>query len=354
MRKWLIMFAVLLQVGVLAYMVYGRESIVSSGVRIEIPTAPIDPRDPFRGDFVRLKYEMNQMPMHSAQFEMSEAELKKDTPVYTVLRQEPGGSYHPDYMTDKKPSDGMFIKGRVNGRIIQRWDNFRFLNIRYGIEQWFVEQGTGIAIENRQGVRGGPQVPMFMEVALGDNGTAVLTGFRWGDIGTQLSLADMILVEPTGNTPQNENQQSDNETSANTENPEQTNEPSLWLTFENISSATVVMDNSPDLCNLTLIVARPERPKFKPLFTGCTDSSTRSVVAIAPGESHKVAIDLSDPRWHIVRIEDGETDDLRRLEPNRFFRFKYQHEDSDASSGKDDLWVGTLRTQSFSGRGNVD
>jgi len=339
MRKWLLLICVLVQVGVLAYMVYGRESIVMSGDRIEIATAPIDPRDPFRGDFVRLSYLMNEMPMATADLEIDEASLKRDRVVYTLLSQEAGGAYRPLYMTEKQPSEGVFIKGRARDSVIQDGHGHRYLPVRYGIEQWFVEQGAGIEIEKRQGLRGGAQVPMLMEVALGSDGTAVLTNYRWGDVGSELTLGAMALEAET----------SDDESVG-------TNEPALWVSFENVSSSTVKMDNSPLMCNLSIVAPRLQAPKYEPLFSGCDEQSLRSSIAVAPGERLKVAIDLADPRWHLVRLEDGVSDDLRKLGIFDFHRIQYQHRGSSNTAGNvdEELWVGTVLTQSFSGRGRVD
>jgi uncharacterized membrane-anchored protein len=56
MRKTFIILAVILQLVVLAYMAGEREYILRRGKVIYLRTAPIDPRDLFRGDYVRLNY----------------------------------------------------------------------------------------------------------------------------------------------------------------------------------------------------------------------------------------------------------------------------------------------------------
>ena len=42
-------------------MVFGREMVVQRGTKIGFATAPLDPRDPFRGDYVRLRYPLNAL-----------------------------------------------------------------------------------------------------------------------------------------------------------------------------------------------------------------------------------------------------------------------------------------------------
>jgi uncharacterized membrane-anchored protein len=61
MRKAIILGAIILQVVVLAYMAGEREHILRNGKVILLRTAPIDPRDLFRGDYVRLNYEISRI-----------------------------------------------------------------------------------------------------------------------------------------------------------------------------------------------------------------------------------------------------------------------------------------------------
>ncbi|MFA6177031.1 MAG: GDYXXLXY domain-containing protein, partial [Phycisphaerae bacterium] len=61
MRKLLIIFVVILQVILLAYMAGQRENVLRTGKTIYLRTVPIDPRDLFRGDYVRLQYEISNI-----------------------------------------------------------------------------------------------------------------------------------------------------------------------------------------------------------------------------------------------------------------------------------------------------
>ena len=61
MRKTFIVVAVLMQILVLVYMAGEREYILRNGKIIYLRTAPIDPRDLFRGDYVRLNYEISRI-----------------------------------------------------------------------------------------------------------------------------------------------------------------------------------------------------------------------------------------------------------------------------------------------------
>ncbi|MBK6341440.1 MAG: GDYXXLXY domain-containing protein [Flavobacteriales bacterium] len=57
-RKPLLFLGIALaQLAVPAWMIAGRERVLSQGEVFKFKTAPIDPRDPFRGEYVRLDFE---------------------------------------------------------------------------------------------------------------------------------------------------------------------------------------------------------------------------------------------------------------------------------------------------------
>ena len=58
MRKAAIITAILAQVLILAWMAGQREWILRTAPRIWLRTAPLDPRDLFRGDYVTLRYDI--------------------------------------------------------------------------------------------------------------------------------------------------------------------------------------------------------------------------------------------------------------------------------------------------------
>jgi len=338
MRKLLLVLAIVFQLGVLAHMVYGRESIVQTGNRIEILTAPIDPHDPFRGEFVRLSYAMNDMVIDQTKIADQSSVEKRDSVLYTVLKPEPGGTYAPDYLTDTKPESGVFIRGRLDVAWSRALTDRRRAMVRYGIEQWFVQEGRGLEIEERQGVRGGLQVPMKMEVAIGNNGSGVLTGYRWGEVGVQLTIGNMELQpEASATTPD----------SLSVE----LNEPSLWMTFENVSDTALSLD----FCNLSIHARVGTEDNYEAAFPGCAKGSARNRHELQPGEQTKLAIDLSDPRWHVRQLDTGDVGDLRLMNPRRQFRIVYRYDgDFVGESQAVPFWEGVLRSQAFTGLGRID
>ena len=62
MRKLLIVTAVVAQLLVLGWMAFEREWVVRTGRVVYLRTAPVDPQDPMRGEYVRLNYEIATVP----------------------------------------------------------------------------------------------------------------------------------------------------------------------------------------------------------------------------------------------------------------------------------------------------
>ena len=179
MRKWLIIIVAALQVAVLASMAGQREWVVKTGKTIYLRTVPVDPRDLFRGDYVRLNYDISSVPKSLLRDGLVK-KYEKGMRVYAVLDTNESDVGRLAYVTDKKPKEGLFIRGRVR----YRTESASSLQIRYGIEGYFVQQGKGKPLEQvrrREGVR----IPLEMEVKLGANGIAVIIGHRYSPVGME-------------------------------------------------------------------------------------------------------------------------------------------------------------------------
>ena len=82
MRKILIIGSILIQLFTLMYMAAVREAIILTGMTVYLRTAPVDPNDLFRGDYVSLNYEISQVPLKEV-FPAGE----KEVICYTVLKK---------------------------------------------------------------------------------------------------------------------------------------------------------------------------------------------------------------------------------------------------------------------------
>ena len=113
MRKSFVILAVILQLIVLAYMAGEREYILRNGKVIHLRTAPIDPRDMFRGDYVRLNYEISRIPVNHIRGVDSVGELKKGDKIYVSLQEGPNGLYELAKAGLEKPASGIYLAGRL-------------------------------------------------------------------------------------------------------------------------------------------------------------------------------------------------------------------------------------------------
>jgi uncharacterized membrane-anchored protein len=176
MRKLLIICAAVLQLFVLAFIGGQREYILCTGRTIYLRTVPVDPRDFFRGDYVRLRYKISRIDkeyFRDGLLTETKSEIKGKQ-VYVVLKVDDNDLASIVYVTDKKPAKGqLYIRGRCD------YDYYNwhvYINVLYGIEAYFVEQGKGEQLQNM--VSSSNYTAFDMKVALGSNGIAVLNGYR--------------------------------------------------------------------------------------------------------------------------------------------------------------------------------
>ena len=203
MKNTLIIAAILLQFIVLGWMAGEHEWIVRTGPTVWLRTAPVDPRDLFRGDYVTLGYEISTIPAEKfgpglkqqlADYARRNADNHywrgREIVLYAALTVNPGSGVAEIATADlTPPPTGLFIKGRVR----PYWNNGAcaiLTGVAYGIDAYYVQQGKGKKLERRapEGTPEGIQVPMQMQVALGRNGTAVLKEHRWNTLGIEVKI----------------------------------------------------------------------------------------------------------------------------------------------------------------------
>jgi len=233
--RWKFIFLVLLQVALLAGIIAYRQYWVATGERILLRTAPVDPRDIFRGDYVSLRYDISTLDLDGLG---AKGSFKSNEKVYVLLEKNQEGIFSALSVSRELPSGKRFIQGRVQyERTLSKWevtlkddsDNLhelkpqwfegvkrgnritfcldergnvllfykeeaddqpkcrgqsltgtiegiketksRVLNVEYGIENYFVEEGKGRAIESSGNAR-----ELRVEVSLRKDGKGIITG----------------------------------------------------------------------------------------------------------------------------------------------------------------------------------
>ena len=126
MKLKLIFAAAVFQIlAVIAMLAYAYAPIYF-GKDILIRTTVYDPRDMFRGDYVRLSYGFAGI------YELDKRGLSKrrqlhGTEIYAVLKQDKDGKYKFDKYSFERPNGGMFLAGRVD-----------YNTAKFGIEAFFM------------------------------------------------------------------------------------------------------------------------------------------------------------------------------------------------------------------------
>ena len=340
MTKYFVLLAVLAQLLVLAWIAGEREWIFRTGQVVYLRTAPIDPRDLFRGDFVRLQYEINSVRAEQLDpaLRTAPSEQKRHEIMYTRLQPAGEGLYESAGTTTTRPIEGIFIRGRTEDQWRMGWRGAGHTFVKYGIEQLFVEQGSGNAIEERRGTRDGLQVPMEVEVAIGTSGTAVIRGYRWSRLGMKLEM----LRRPAPRRP-------------NTPLPEGPLSPKVRVTLANASDAPIEVVDFADHCAFHLVpVDWMQGAPQSPTAQSCSTAKPAAAneITLATGQAHSVELDLAEPRWHVLK--DGKPVEIGALQGFAQFRVEYRAPEPGALPEAKDVWHGRMASQSFNANGIID
>jgi uncharacterized membrane-anchored protein len=170
-----------LQTLALIAMVALKQWTLNTGAPILLETQPVDPRSLFRGDYVHLNYTINTIKLDEVG---GDDMFRRYQRVYVVLK--PGSRYwepvsvHQSWPTAQ--SGFVIIKGAVESTTDSAWDSRtrssiprRGLNVRYGVEDYFVPEGTGRELEAR---RDGKRIDLRIAVD------------RYGNAGIKAVLVD--------------------------------------------------------------------------------------------------------------------------------------------------------------------
>lgn len=170
----LLIIVALVQSAALFKMVYDKDRLLKAGHEITLPVKPLDPRDLFRGNYVTLGYDVSTLNRLNMPEERA-AELRWGSTVFVTLSPKADGGWTVKDVTPEFPSQvaagDVVLKGRVRNVWAQANGSDRTLNVRYGIETYFVPEGTGQALESQ--VR---DHKIEAIVVVGSDGTAALKG----------------------------------------------------------------------------------------------------------------------------------------------------------------------------------
>ncbi|RUP10280.1 GDYXXLXY domain-containing protein [Hyphomicrobium sp.] len=156
-------------------MVYARDRLLKSGQEVTLAVKPLDPRDIFRGDYVTLGYDISTLTKSTTETDPDFTGFSVGAPAYVTLASGPDGKWAETHVGSRYPSKVAPGEAVIKGRVKQVWQdgNNAVTNVivRYGIETYFIPEGTGRALEDK--VRS-HEVKAIVAVAA--DGTAALKG----------------------------------------------------------------------------------------------------------------------------------------------------------------------------------
>lgn len=183
--RTVVLVAALLQCLGLLWMAWNHSRPSEVGQRFVLRCQAVDPRDLLRGEYVTLGYEFsNPSPAAIQRLNDEWAELRgekrrdqgdgsylglpEDTTVYVPLKVDAKGLASSDGITLKRPESGPYLKGFTGSR--------RFGQIRFGIEAFYVKEGTGSTWEKLRN-----QGLLVADIGVLPDGRAGLVGLRKAD-----------------------------------------------------------------------------------------------------------------------------------------------------------------------------
>ena len=127
-----------------------KENTLRTGTSVLLQTVPIDPRSLLQGEYVVLRYEIGDI---SGKMPNS----RQGDTIYVQLMEDSDGVWRAiGYAMNRPGADRVFIQGTVAGRG----------RLEFGIDTYFIPEGTGRIIERSRDVK--------VRVAVNSRGAAVI------------------------------------------------------------------------------------------------------------------------------------------------------------------------------------
>jgi uncharacterized membrane-anchored protein len=156
------------QLLILVAMIALRAIPLLTGETVLVRVQPVDPRDLFRGDYVILSYDFSRISQEHIDGlldkERGSWKNLEGRTVYVPLVPDSNGVHmRAAKATVVKPAAGLFLKGHMK----------RYGSVVFGIESYYVQEGTGLAYE--QAIR---SRKLSAELAVTSSGQAALRKLR--------------------------------------------------------------------------------------------------------------------------------------------------------------------------------
>ncbi|OIK16495.1 hypothetical protein BIV60_04265 [Bacillus sp. MUM 116] len=168
-----LIWACLVPVVILLGMCFTPIYTLMTGEEIILQTNPVDPSDLFRGDYVTLRYEAEEVPKKLVEKEvLNELKVGRgEIKVYVTLEKKNGIDTPVKVALVKPPAGTVYLNGTLD-YIGENQDQNEVAFIQYSLDKYFVEDNTGTDWETAS-TKG-----EILAKAKVKNGYAILTGIE--------------------------------------------------------------------------------------------------------------------------------------------------------------------------------
>jgi uncharacterized membrane-anchored protein len=158
---------VIAQLAILVAMIGLRSIPLITGQTVLVRVVPVDPRDLMRGDYVTLSYDFSRRPPEGIEGLTEKDRYSRELegrPVYVTLAPDSDRvHWKAAKISINKPDGGLFLKGQLS----------RYGTMRFGIEAYYLQEGTGWRYEEAIRSR-----KLSAELAVTSGGQAALRSLR--------------------------------------------------------------------------------------------------------------------------------------------------------------------------------
>lgn len=171
--------AILIQVAIILGIILLKITILSGGSEVLLKIAPVDPTDPFRGDYITFRYDISDVPYYH--FYDSQSPKIGDTIFISLARY--GKYWEISNASTSEPTSGeIFLKAKVTSVGIDSGRDTTVpldrpfetkpiydqpIEVTYGLEEYFIPEGKGRNFDFTS-------KEIAAKVIIDDNGNAVL------------------------------------------------------------------------------------------------------------------------------------------------------------------------------------
>lgn len=124
---------VVVQLLIVTTLIASKEILLRTGQTVKLELAPLDPRSLLQGDYVQLNYKISQLP--------PEVDFGDNYRVQLVLHPDENG------VSQFKEVHNQGKKLAPSEVVITGWRRGSRNRLSYGIESYFVPEGTGLEVE---------------------------------------------------------------------------------------------------------------------------------------------------------------------------------------------------------------